>query len=70
MIFQHFISIFQNFSRSGILLCKFQDFFNNSRLYASPEQQKLRAVAEFPGKIKERRKSSVDRLLFLLLFCF
>ena len=49
MIFQHFISIFQNFSRSGILLCKFQDFFNNSRLYASPEQQKLRAVAEFPG---------------------
>ena len=35
-IFPNFISLFQTLSRSGKLLCKFQDFFKNSRLCTDP----------------------------------
>ena len=36
-IFPDFIFIFQTFSRSGKLVCKFPDFFKNSRLCTNPD---------------------------------
>lgn len=51
-----------------MLLCKFEDFFNNSRLYASPEQKKPRGLAEFPGKkLRKEKKFCGQAIVFVVV---